>query len=158
MVRQRQTLFITLGILALLISGCATSGTKTASGGATSPAAIQKDKGTGPLYRDFADVLVPGEMDVVPDASFVYITSGLTAGVLTIKGHVDTDSLIAFFQNNMAKDNWKMISYFKSPKTIMLFRKETRWCAINITEGTFSTSAEIWVAPTLSDADSGLNK
>ena len=71
---------------------------------------------------------------------------------------MDTDSLISFFQNNMAKDNWKMVSYFKSPKSIMLFRKETRWSVINITEETFYTYAEIWVAPTAGNADTGLLK
>ncbi len=158
MIHKRQTMFLVFCMLAIIMSGCATSGSSTGASNTTSPAAIQKDKGTGPYYRDFADVLIPGEMNVVQDSSFVYITSGLTAGVLTVKGHVDMDSLIAFFQNNMAKDNWKMISYFKSPKTIMLFKKETRWCAINITDGTFNITAEIWVAPTLTDIDSGVSK
>ena len=43
-----------------------------------------------------------------------------------------------------------MISAFKSPRTMMLFQKQTRWCVINITEGQFSTQVEIWVAPTIS--------
>ena len=97
-------------------------------------------------------------MEPDSDSSFLYVSSGLTVGVMTVKGRVETDSLISFFQNNMTKDNWKLISYFKSPKTLMLFRKETRWSAISITEGTYYTYAEIWVAPTVGNVDTGLLK
>jgi hypothetical protein len=67
-------------------------------------------------------------------------------------------SLSAFFENNMSKDNWQPVSSFKSPRTIMLFHKENRWCIINISEKEFSTHVEIWVAPTSNEAGSGLLK
>jgi hypothetical protein len=157
MTKQRFMIFIVFGAFALFMSSCATTDSNTTTGG-TSEAAMQKDQGSTPAYREFADVLIPGEMEAVPDASFIYVTSGLNVGVMSVKGHVDTDSLISFFQSNMAKDNWKLISYFKSPKTLMLFRKETRWSAINITEGPYYSYAEIWVAPTVGNADAGLLK
>ncbi len=151
MTNLRFVTIILFGAIALFMTGCATADSNTAGG--TSEAAIQKDQGSTPLYREFGDVLIPSEMDPVPDSSFIYSTSGFTAGVLTIKGRVDTESLIAFFENNMAKDNWKMVSVFKSPKSIMMFRKETRWSVINIHEETFNTYAEIWVAPTAGNSD-----
>ncbi len=156
MTHLRFMTIILFGALLISTTGCATSGANSSEG--TSDAAIQKDQGSTPLYREFGDVLIPSEMDSVPDASFIYSTSGFTAGVLTIKGRVDTESLIAFFENNMAKDNWKMVSVFKSPKSIMMFRKETRWSVINIHEETFNTYAEIWVAPTVGNSDAGLLK
>lgn len=157
MTKQRFMTFIVFGAFALFMTSCATTDSSSTSGG-TSTAAIQKDQGSTPIYREFGDVLVPSEMDFVPESSFVYTTAGLAMGVISLKGRVDTDSLISFFQNNMAKDNWKMVSYFKSPKSIILFRKETRWSVINITEESFYTYAEIWVAPTTGNADSGLVK
>jgi hypothetical protein len=157
MKKQRFKTFIVFGAIALFMTACATTDSNTATG-ETSQAAIQKDQGATSLYREFGDVLIPSEMEPVPDASFVYVTSGLAVGVMSVKGHVETDSLISFFQSNMAKDNWKLISYFKSPKTLMLFRKETRWSVINITEGPYYTYAEIWVAPTVGNADTGLLK
>jgi len=156
MTRQRFMTFIVFGAIAIFTTSCATTDSNTT--GETSQAAVQKDQGSTASYREFGDVLIPSEMEPVPDSSFVYITSGLAVGVMSLKGHVDPDSLISFFQSNMAKDNWKMISYFKSPKTLMLFRKETRWSAINITEGPYYTYAEIWVAPTVGNTDSGLLK
>jgi hypothetical protein len=157
MTKQRLMIFIVFGAFALFMTSCATTDSNSTTR-ETSEAAIQKDQGSTPVYREFGDILIPGEMETVSDASFIYVTSGLNVGVMSVKGHVDTDSLISFFQSNMAKDNWKMISYFKSPKTLMLFRKETRWSAINITEGPYYTYAEIWVAPTVGNADTGLLK
>jgi len=157
MTKQRFMTFILFGAIAIFMTSCATTDSNTSTG-ETSQAAIQKDQGSTSAYREFGDVLIPSEMEPVSDASFVYVTSGLAVGVLSVKGHVDTDSLISFFQNNMAKDNWKLISYFKSPKTLMLFRKETRWSAINITEGPYYAYAEIWVAPTVGNTDIGLLK
>jgi hypothetical protein len=157
MTKQRLMTFIVFGAIALFMTSCATTDSNTSTGG-TSQAAIQRDQGSSGVYREFGDVLIPSEMDNVSDASFVYSTSGLVVGVVTLKGRVDTDSLISFFQNNMVKDNWKMVSIFKSPKTIILFRKETRWSVIHITEETFYTYAEIWVAPTAGNADPGLLK
>jgi hypothetical protein len=150
MTKQRFIIFIVFVAIALFTTSCATTDSNTSTGG-TSQAGIQKDQSSPPVYREFGDVLVPSEMDFVPDSSFVYTSSGLAAGVLTLKGRVEMDSLISFFQNNMTKDNWKMVSYFKSPKSIMLFQKETRWSVIKINEETIYTYVEIWVAPTAGD-------
>ncbi len=133
---------IGIAVLMLAFSGCA--GSRVQKG----ESAAEPDKGPVPLYYDFGDVLVPSELKVDKDASFVFRTPGFSAGVLALKGRVEVNSLIDFFYNNMAKDNWKMVSYFKSRRTIMLFNKENRWCVINITEGDFNTFTEIWVSPT----------
>ena len=153
MTKQRFIIFIVFGAMALFTTSCATTDSNT-----TSQAAVQKDQGSTSVYREFGDVLVPSEMDFVSDSSFVYLTSGLATGVMTIKGRVDTDSLFSFFQNNMAKDNWKIVTYFKSPKSFLLFRKETRWSVIKISEETFYTYAEIWVSPSVGDSYTGLLK
>lgn len=145
-----------LAILFLLSAGCAYL--KQNKEKTSSPATSEKNSGASPLYYDFGDVLVPSELKVNKDASFVYRTPGFSAGVLILKGRVEMASLIAFFENNMSKDNWQPISSFKSPRSIMLFHKENRWCVINISEKEFNTHVEIWVAPTSSEAGSGLLK
>jgi hypothetical protein len=78
--------------------------------------------------------------------------------VLSLEGRVDSTSLIAFFESNMAKDNWQAVSSFKSPRSILMFRKESRWCVINITEKTLGTYVEIWVAPTIAGSETTLTK
>ncbi|MEW5909935.1 MAG: hypothetical protein AB1659_09070 [Thermodesulfobacteriota bacterium] len=136
-------------ILGLLFSGCASIQPK--GSGSDSRKEL-------PLYYDFGDVLVPKELKVDKKLSFIYRTAGLTTGVLTLSGRVELNSLIAFFENNMAKDNWQKLSEFKSPRTILLFQKEHRYCVINIVEGDFEAHVEIWVAPTMMKPDSGLIK
>jgi hypothetical protein len=115
-----------------------------------------KDEQNAPLYYDFGDVLVPRELNLDAKSSFVYHTSGFTAGVLVFESKVERTSLIEFFDNNMAKDNWQAVSAFKSPRTLLLFQKENRWCVINITDGDWNTMVEIWVAPFNGHSGSGL--
>jgi hypothetical protein len=132
----------------LIVSGCTGANKKGTAA----------DAGQMPVYYDFEDVLIPKELKVITKDSFVYTTAGITAGVVALKGRVDGNSLIDFFENNMPRDGWSQISAFKSPRTLLLFRKETRWCAIILTEKSFKTYVEIWVSPTQSDLTDGLLK
>ena len=142
----------------LCVSGCAMFSPKKQQEQSADKTDASDDKGKVPLYYDFGDVLVPREMKLQKDKTFVFRTPGLTAGVLVFKGRVEINSLIAFFETNMIKDNWTPISSFKSPRTFMLYKKENRWCVISITENEFSTSAEIWVTPTIANPNDGLLK
>ena len=140
----------------LLVSGCSTL-SQNEEDSAAQPAAEQKKEET-PLYYDFGDVPVPPELKLNSKNSFVYRTQGFSAGVLVLKGAIELGSLITFFENNMTRDNWQVVSTFKSPRTLLLFQKENRWCVINITDDTYNTHVEIWVAPTINPTDSGLLK
>lgn len=147
---------VVVSALFFLISGCA--GTKFKKGASTSPSTTAEDKGASALYYDFGDVLLPADLKVDKKSSFVIRTSGFSAGVVSLKGRVDGSSLITFFLNNMAKDNWMEVASFKSPRSMMLFQKANRWCVINITEKDFYTYVEVWVAPTSGEPGSGLYK
>ena len=124
---------------------------------ATAPAS-KTSRAVAAQYYDFGDVLVPKELKVDKKSSFIYQTSGFSAGVLVLKGRIETSSLISFFETNMAKDNWNIISSFKSERTMLLFQKTHRWCVMNITDEVFNTYVEIWVAPTTKDSQTGLLK
>jgi hypothetical protein len=140
-------------ILTFLLAACSST-PKTTDGSN----AREKDEKNAPLYYDFGDVLVPRELKLNAKSSFVYHSSGFTAGVLVFKSKVERVSLIEFFDNNMAKDNWRAVSAFKSPRTLLLFQKENRWCVINITDNNWDTMVEIWVAPFSDLSGSGLLK
>jgi len=161
MIKIRQhNILVYIGLITaflLLTSGCSTS--KFRKNGMPSVLAAKKDKGQAPLYYDFEDVLLPKKMKLDKKSSFVFKTPGVSAGVLVLNGWIDANSLITFFENNMAKDNWNLLTSFKSRRTIMLFQKEARWCVINITDRDLGgTNVEIWVAPTLNDISSGVLK
>ena len=138
-----------------VISGCSAFQKKEDT--VAQPSGDQKKEET-PLYYDFGDVPVPPELQLNSKSSFVYRTTGFSAGVLVLKGAVELGSLIDFFENNMSRDNWRAVSTFKSPRTLLLFQKENRWCVINITDDKYSTHVEIWVAPTINPDDTGLLK
>jgi len=153
-----------LSVFCFLFAGCLptskyqkkTTPTKTTK---TTQKFKKPQKKPTPLYYDFGDVLIPSELKINRKASFVYETSGFSAGVLVLSGRVELNSLIAFFTNNMTKDNWKMVSSIKSARTLMLFKKESRWCVVTVLEkDLFNTEIEIWVAPTMSEGESGLFK
>lgn len=155
--RKRSNATVCIGILAVLLwgmTGC--SGMKTwPSAGTDSAAENRKDTEPAPSYYDFGDVLIPSELELDRKASFIFKTPSLTAGVLSLSGRVDVSSLIQFFETNMNKDNWQPVSSFKSVRTIMLYKKENRWCVFNISESGFKTQVEIWVAPTHEAAATG---
>ena len=140
----------------LLICGCSSTSQKKDEPKTQPVAEVQKKK--GPLYYDFGDVPVPPELKQVTKSSFVYRTQGFSAGVIVLKGRVELGSLIEFFENNLANDNWQVVSTFKSTRTLLLFQKENRWCVINITDDKYTTHVEIWVAPTTNPTESGLLK
>ena len=149
-------LITALLMAALLLAAAGCSAISKDKKETSSPAPPAKE--TAPAYHDFNDVLVPAEMQIERDDSFVYQTAGFTVGILALKGRVDLASLIEFFEKNMPRDNWQMVSQFKSPRTMMLFQKKTRWAVIEISEGNYYTYAKVWVAPTVSLPAGGLVK
>ena len=70
------------GIMALLLLVVACSSTPKTTDGSE---ATEKNDKKVPLYYDFGDVLIPRELEMDVSSSFVYHTSGFTAGILTFK-------------------------------------------------------------------------
>lgn len=127
-------------LLAAPFAGCVT--------GQAGKKAEAKPEEPAPVYLDFGDVQVPPDLSLDRKQSFVYQSGGLSAGVLVLSGGLGMDEALKFFEKNMARDNWTLVSLFKSERSIMLFSKENRWCIINVTRHPLSTLVEIFVAPT----------
>ena len=135
-------------ILAVFISGCMGNLNSKKPEGDQTPGDSSKSKKTTAIYYDFEDVLIPMELSVMHDRTVVVSTPGFTSGLLTLKGRVDRQSLFNFFNNNMQKDNWRIISQIKSPgANIMVFQKSSRTSVITIRDEQFYTYVEIGVAP-----------
>lgn len=145
-----------LVLLALWLAGCSTFGFSGSR--ATTDGAAEEDRDTSSVYYDFGDVLIPSQLKLNRKTSFVFHSASMTAGVLSFSGRLDASSLVKFFETSMGRDNWQPVSSFRSVRTIMLFRKENRWCVINISEDTLTSSVEVWVAPTGREPEGGLLK
>ncbi len=134
----------------LLITGCSS----LSGGEKKEPSATPAPKYTGPLPSDFSDIRLPQELKPVDDKTFFMQTGGFSSGVLALKGRVAGSSLLAFFENQMQKDNWQLVGFLKSSRSMMMFYKQNRWCVIHITEKMIYSHVEVWVAPTMSSVES----
>ena len=99
------------------------------------------------LYYDFKDVAVPRELKIKREKSFVFQTTEFSIGFLTFSGKMESDSIMNYFTDKMPEDGWQFLSSFKSPKNIMFFMKENRFCIITITSKTRTANVEILVTP-----------
>jgi hypothetical protein len=150
--RFLHVLFLTLLAMTLVACSSVNGGGSGAEGAAntTSPT----------LYRDFDDILLPSEMEIDPKRTYIVEGSGLTTGILTVKGWVDRDSLITFFKSAMNREKWQEIASFKSPSadtsSILVFQKVNRTAVISIHEELIYTYVEIAVAPSAKGIGGGL--
>lgn len=144
-----------ISIVLVLLSGCSSLKSKRSATPVDKPPKTAAKAENVPTYYDFGDVLVPKELEVDKKNSFVFRTPGLTVGILALKGRVQASSLPAFFENKMPVDGWRLISSIEGQRTMMLFQKNNRWCVINISEGQFNTTVEIWVSTSVNSPGFG---
>jgi len=138
-------LIITIPLVLLLVSSCATMfKTKDES-------ALQNDqpvtRENANSYYDFNDIMVPNAMKLAPKKSILFETAQIKAGVICFEGRVDPVSLFDFFVTSMANDGWKLRSYFKYGRYMLIFEKMDKDCVIKITSRTLGTDLELWVMP-----------
>ncbi len=146
---NKELIFLTLALLVL--SSCSTfQGARQPSPGDAPRSGVETRP--APRYLDFDDILLPREMDLVPDKSLLFETPGVKAGLLVFQGRVEPASLFDFFMANMRKDNWQLRSYFKYTPYILVFEKPDRDCVISLEEGALHTELQIWVTPRYSGA------
>ncbi len=124
------------------VYGCNTFDKKTGSAGQ-----IKKDRPKAPLYRDFSDILIPGDFIVTKKYSKVVESDGDKTGFLSLYGPVELNSCVNFFNVKMPLDGWRSITLVKTPlSTLMVFNKKKRWCTIELSETEFTTDLRIGVS------------
>ena len=147
---------IVIAALIFLISGCLGDKFSKKPEGEKPSDVESKSRKVTAVYYDFEDILVPMELSIVKDRTVVITTPGFTSGILTLKGRIERRSLFNFFNNNMQKDNWNILSQIKSPSTaIMVFQKASRTAVIAIRDEQIYTYVEVGVAPIVT-GDAGL--
>ncbi len=95
-------------------------------------------------YTEFDDIAVPNELSRVPERTFIYENKEFKTGMIVMKGRVENQSLIDFFVNQMAKDNWTKESSIISSMSTLVFHKPYKSCMIRITDGAYNTEVEIY--------------
>jgi hypothetical protein len=100
-----------------------------------------------PLFYDFPDIPVPQELDLQSKDSYVVQSGSIKTGILTLRGRVDLNSLINFFQMAMLRENWKPKGYFRYQRSVLIFEKPDKICVIRLYEDILYTYVEIFVTP-----------
>jgi hypothetical protein len=113
------------------------------------PAGDQARQGSIGRYYDFDDIQVPVSMKLNKDKSMLFRAGTLKAGMLFFSDNLEVESLVNFFVDSMSRDNWTLKSSFKYPRVMLFFAKQSKTCVVQVTEHTFSTDVEIWVAPAM---------
>jgi len=128
-------------LVGLVWTGCSTvkERDETATG---------QDVGVGKYYH-FDDILVPKDLNLDSDESFVYETPQFKAGSMVFKKwRLEPASLIDFFTYHMERDNWKLLNSFRGKESVLNFTKPEKTCTIKISESWYGTTrVEIQVGP-----------
>jgi hypothetical protein len=104
--------------------------------------------GPRPQFLDFPDIPIPSELDLRAKDSYVFQAGPIKTGLLTLRGRVDINSLINFFNMAMPRENWKQMGQFRYRHSILIFGKPEKTCVIRLWEEAIYTYIEIYVAPT----------
>jgi hypothetical protein len=102
-----------------------------------------------PKYMDFKDVRIPDVMNLDREHSFVYETQNIRAGVLSLKGTMELVDVLSFYEANMPRDGWTLLSSFKYNKNILIYTKPEKVCLVVATQpfGEAKSFLELWVSP-----------
>lgn len=150
--RKTYTTWILSLSVALFLAGCSTWGGSSAPppspvAGPTAATSAGTILGPRPIYYDFQDIPVPQELSVVQKDSYVFQSGNMKAGLLTLRGRVDINSVINFFQSAMPRENWQQRGGFRYRRSVLIFEKPDKICVIKIYDELYFTYAEIYVAP-----------
>ena len=106
------------------------------------PAPIPRAK-----YYEFNDVPIPQEMNVQSKNSYVFQSGQIKMGFLTLRGRVDSNSLVSFFVSALPHDGWRLKGQFKFNRSLLIFDKPDKVCVILMKEATYYTYVEVYVSP-----------
>jgi hypothetical protein len=98
-------------------------------------------------FYEFNDVPFPQEMNVQSKNSYVFQSGQIKMGFLTLRGRVDSNSLVSFFVAALPREGWRLKGQFKFNRSLLIFDKPDKVCVILMKEATYYTYVEIYVSP-----------
>jgi hypothetical protein len=103
--------------------------------------------GQGPKFLDFNDIPIPREIKVQPKNSYVFVSGQIKMGFLTLRGRVDSNSVMNFFVSALPHEGWRLKAQFRYNRSLLIFDKPDKVCVILLKEETYYTYVEIYVSP-----------
>ncbi|HEO63810.1 MAG TPA: hypothetical protein ENN78_00895 [Candidatus Omnitrophica bacterium] len=120
-----KSVFISLVVLALFISGCATISGRSAK----SDFDKQLDVAA---FLKFDDVPVPNGFKFIASESFVFQTTDMRVGLLKYQGSVSPEAVVEFYKDQMPLYGWKPVHYIEYDQRMLNFEKESQSAVIKI--------------------------
>lgn len=132
---------LVLGLILLLALGaCTTTGSNSTESSSATAVEYQEPD----YYYDFDDILIPKEIKYVENESYKLDNAKFRAAIMKFKGRVEVLELVQYFINNMAKDNWTLISNNKAGKlSVLNFEKFNKSCVIQVDDSFGSATTTI---------------
>jgi hypothetical protein len=159
MKKLRDTGRITALLICLTAFGCAHSNppppnpvsqpgdSGTTYGPQSTPPPAPSSSTSRAKYSEFNDIPIPPEMHVRPKDSSVFESGQIKMGYLTMRGRVDSSSLLNYFAAVLPREGWKLRGQFKYGRALLIFDKPDKVCVILTKEETYYTYVEIYVSP-----------
>jgi hypothetical protein len=149
---------VLMASLLALALGCSSLPRSQPEAGMYGQASTNATQETESFAYQFNDILVPAEMKLQSDESFIMQTPQVKAGALVYTGWVDPSSLSSFYMNNMPGAGWTPLSYFQYGHYLLVFSKADKVCVIRINKGRLTTRVEIWVSPAMTSPASDISE
>lgn len=111
-----------------------------------SPASVSHSV-RGAIFFQFNDIPLPAEMKVQAKDSYVFQSGQIKMGFLTLRGRVDSNSIIDFFAAALPREGWRLKAQFRCNRSLLIFDKPDKVCTILIKEETYYAYVEIYVSP-----------
>lgn len=139
--------------MVLLLAGCAEM-----NFGGQSDEALAPPPPAPYTAVDFQDIQVPAELTWDRENSMSIKTESFAGGTLKFDGRVEVNSLVDFFVNSMANNQWKLVGSVKYKNILLAFTKPYKTCTISIFESKYTgkTSVYIYVTDDIA-ARAGMN-
>ncbi len=120
-------------LLTIALAGCASLKGNTGKTATTTKKkqAVQKLANNIPLYDKFK---------YIQDKSFFFESNGVKAGVMVFEGKAHVGDIVRFYQSEMPRYGWTMVSSYQYGKNALLdFSAPDKTCQISVEEGPFKT-------------------
>jgi hypothetical protein len=88
-------------------------------------------------------------MNLDREHSFVYENGNVRVGILSLKGTMEVVDVVSFYETNMTRDGWTLLSSIKYHKNILIFTKPEKVCVVIASQpfGESKSNLEISVSP-----------
>jgi len=98
-------------------------------------------------FFQFNDIPIPPELDVQSKNSNVFESGQIKMGFLTLRGRVESNSVMNFFVATLPREGWRLKGQFRYNRSLLIFDKPDKVCVILMKEEAYYTYVEIYVSP-----------